>query len=150
MAEDKKLLGSPLVRFLFLVYVALMIWLLFLQRMETAMVAEENWNFVFLATLKLYWKLLFSGNLYYARQAVTNLAGNVFMFIPLGIFLPAIWSGCRKFLRLITVSASLIFLIETLQYVTGLGSCDVDDLLLNSPRIIIGYFIWKIIVRKRR
>ena len=30
-----------------------------------------------------------------------------------------------------------------LQYFTGLGSCDVDDLILNVPSAMIGYILWK-------
>ena len=148
MSNERKLHGSPLVRFLFLVYAALMIWLLFLQRIDKAIVAEENWNFIPFATLKIYWKLLISENPLYVRQAVINLAGNVVMFVPLGAFLPAIWLGCRKFLRLAVTSAGLIILIEALQYITGLGSCDVDDVILNLPGIFIGYLVWKMWFRK--
>lgn len=148
MSNERKLHGSPLVRFLFLVYAALMIWLLFLQRIDKSIVAEENWNFIPFATLKIYWKLLISENPLYVGQAVINLAGNVVMFVPLGAFLPAIWLGSRKFLSLAVTSAGLIILIEALQYITGLGSCDVDDVILNLPGIFIGYLVWKMWFRK--
>ena len=149
MSNNKKLHCTPFIRFLFLTYAVFMIWLLFLQRMENGVILEENWNFVPFKTLKLYWRLLFSGNHYYAKQAVVNLAGNVIMFIPLGYFLPAIWLRYGNFWRLLLISVCIIVIIETTQYFTGLGSCDVDDFLLNLPGIIIGFLIWAIAIKTR-
>lgn len=137
-------------RILFLAYVGLMIWLLFLQRVDTGgTIVEQNWNFVPLKTLKLYWKLLSSGNEYYVRQAVINLVGNVVMFIPLGFFLPVVWKPLRKFWLCLLCAFGIVVLVELIQWLTGLGSCDVDDLVLNIPGVIIGYWVYAPILGSR-
>lgn len=144
MVKEKNAKEGPFVRLLFLLYVGLMMWLLFVQRMDAGGTAiDDNWNFVPFKTLKLYWKLIFSGNRYYVIHSVVNLVGNVVMFIPLGIFLPLIWPKLRAFLLLLLFSLFLIIMIEVLQYFTGLGSCDIDDLLLNLPGVVIGFLISK-------
>ena len=38
----------------------------------------------------------------------------------------------------------LILAVEILQLVTLLGSCDIDDLLLNILGAAMGYVLWKL------
>ncbi len=77
-------------------------------------------------TIRFY---LFSGRVSTA-VAVRNLAGNILAFVPIGILVPLL----RRDLSLGTtflVGLVLSSCIELTQYVTGLGSCDIDDIILN-------------------
>ena len=69
--------------------------------------------------------------------------------LPLGALLPAANGKLRKFLRTFFASAALILTVEVLQLFTLLGSCDVDDLILNMAGVILGYLLWKL-CRKRK
>ena len=147
--------AQSVVRILFLLYCGLMLWLLFGQRLEgkaldiTLDGSGENLNLVPFATLRLYWRLLkkdASENL--LRQAIINLAGNVVMFVPLGWFLPKIWRAFQGFFKTVFFGIVLICLVELVQYVTGLGVCDIDDLILNALGIMLGYGIFKLRRRK--
>ena len=147
--------AQSLIRILFLAYCGLMLWLLFGQRMDgtlwdiTLNPDGESVNLVPFATVRLYWGLLQNGaSQALLRHAVINLVGNVVMFVPLGWFLPAVWRMFRGFFRAVIFGISLVCLVELLQYITGLGSCDVDDLILNAAGIILGYGIWKLKHRK--
>lgn len=63
-------------------------------------------------------------------NAVRNIGGNILVFAPLGIFIPFL----RKKLAFLTTFFAALFIsgsIELAQYKTGLGSCDIDDLILN-------------------
>lgn len=143
MVNRKKMLSlQPVIRLLFLFYIGLMVWLLFIQRLDSDIpVNGENLNLVPFKTLRLYWRLLTSDSAFYSKQAIINLAGNIVMFIPFGIFVPVIWTRFRKFLPFVILSIALIVMIEVLQYVTSLGSCDIDDFILNLPGIILGYVL---------
>lgn len=73
---------------------------------------------------------------------LVNIVGNVLVFIPFG------WLGLffRKFNKLIPAAFSflvIISLIETLQYFTGRGIADIDDVLLNSIGMLIGFILFK-------
>ncbi len=140
------------VRLLFLGYCALMLWLLFGQRMEGTLTLNpsmENVNFTPLATLKLYLRLLqTTENRALIRHAVVNLVGNVVMFMPLGWFVPRIFHRLRHFFASLLVFLAVICLVEGVQYATGLGSCDVDDLILNLPGCVLGWLTWRL-ARKR-
>lgn len=143
MAKTKKDSSSNVLwRLAFLAYFGIMLWLLFGQRMGAA-AWSENLNLEPLKTIRLYMELIRGNNGYLVRHAFINLAGNVIMFIPVGYLLPRIWKKLRGFFKVLLITIGAIALIEILQYFTGLGSCDVDDLILNVPGAMIGYFLWK-------
>ena len=128
-------------RFLFLLYAAGMIWLLFGQRWGSD--NQRAINIAPFETLKLYWWILKnSQNSALLSHAFINLVGNVVMFIPLGFYVPYLGKKTRKFLPAIGVVLLLILAVEAIQYVTCLGSCDIDDVILNMAGCIIGYLFW--------
>lgn len=144
----------------FLVYGLLMIYLLFGQRMGQIPVGtywqliRDNLNLKPLDTVwRFCWVLQNSQDAAAVRHAVVNLAGNVIMFVPLGALTPCIWGKLQKFWRHFLCMVLIIVGIELLQLVTLLGSCDVDDLILNLVGTTIGYILWWIVSwcsRKRK
>lgn len=138
-------------RFLFLLYCGAMFWLLFGQRWgEDSYLAQQgmNINLTPLHTIRQYIGLLQNDT--YRFHAVVNLFGNVLMFVPPGFLLPRIWRRFHSFWRTMLVMLLAIIAVELLQYITGLGSCDIDDLILNMSGIVAGYIYWKIRTPKRR
>ena len=86
------------VKLLFIAYSLWMLWLLFGQRIGDwsggpySAFMEQNLNFVPLATIRRYSNVLrYCADFGLRKQAVVNLAGNVCLFVPLGVFLPWIW-----------------------------------------------------------
>ena len=136
---------------MFLAYTALMLWLLFGQRLDGGMTAEQNWNWVPFNTLKVYIRIvMYTENAALLRHAIINLGGNVIMFLPLGFFLAGIWRKQRNFFLCLLTCAVIIAAIEAVQYFTRLGSCDVDDFILNLPGAMLGYGFQRLISRSRR
>lgn len=144
----------------FLIYGLLMIYLLFGQRMGQLPVGtyweriSANLNLKPLDTVWRYiWVLKNSEDAALLRHAVVNLVGNVVMFVPLGYLTPCIWGKVQKFWRHFLYMVLIIVSIELLQLFTLLGSCDVDDLILNLVGTTLGYLLWKIVSwfsRKRK
>ena len=144
--ERKRGIGQILLRIVFLLYVAAMAWLLFGQRWGGEFYRSVNLKP--LVTIKLYWKLLRGENTYLVRHAFINLVGNVVMFIPLGFFQPYLLESLRKWYKTLLTTVVLILVVEVVQYATGLGSCDIDDLILNLAGAWIGYVLWRITRKK--
>jgi glycopeptide antibiotics resistance protein len=71
-----------------------------------------------------------------------NLGGNLFGFLPLGIFLPLLFKRFRSFLTVTAVVFAISLSYELIQLCTGLGVFDVDDLILNTAGGLIGYVMW--------
>ena len=141
--------STPLWRFLFVVYSALLLWLLFDRTpgwgdAETyADVLRRNMNLVPFHTIGNYWTALKSMDFPPAfRHAVINLGGNIFLFIPIGYFLPRLWPGLRNFFLFLLTCILSITLVELLQLVTLLGSLDIDDLILNLLGMLMGYLFF--------
>lgn len=137
---------------LFGIYAAWMIWLLFGQRMGQSSDAPywerllANLNLRPLATVRSYlWVLQHSASQSQIRFAVINLGGNVIMFVPLGFFVPCIWRKMQEFGWHLLAMVLTILAIELLQLFSLLGSCDVDDLLLNLVGTTVGFGCWKIV-----
>ncbi len=130
----------------FLIYCGLMLWLLFGQRIGENFSGDyigqlaENRNLIPLATIGLYLRLIQQGR--FLQHAFVNLVGNVVMFIPLGYLLPRIWKPMGRFFLFLLTMIGVIVWIELTQYFTLLGSCDVDDLILNLSGAILGYLFF--------
>jgi len=131
-----------LLRILAAAYCLLMLWLLFGQRFH-GWDGEpiRRMNLVPFKTISPYLRSLGPGN----AHAFINLAGNVVMFVPLGFFLPCIFHRLRSFWKTVASAFIIIAAIELIQYFSGLGSLDIDDLILNLPGALIGYLIYRLI-----
>lgn len=147
-AKGKRSTGQILLRLAFVGYVVWMLWLLFGQRMGTQVYTQqlaENMNLKPFSTVGRYISLLKnSSDPMLLRHAVINLGGNVVMFIPLGFFLPRIFPLFKGFFRTFVTCLLLILSVELVQYFTMLGTCDIDDLILNMVGVCIGYPFAKI------
>lgn len=73
-----------------------------------------------------------------------NIFGNLFIFMPYGIFLPLIFKKQEKFKNFFLSITLIVILIEILQFLTMSGSCDIDDLILNVTGAVIAFLIFKI------
>lgn len=141
---------SLIINTLFIIYIALMLWLLFGQRMGRELndsyseVLLSNINLIPFATVKLFLNAI-QGSLsdYTVKHSLINLIGNVVMFIPLGYFIPSVSKKHSSFRKCISLCALIILIVEIVQLFTLLGSCDIDDFILNIAGIIIGYGIYK-------
>lgn len=75
---------------------------------------------------------------------------NILMFIPYGILMPILLSACRKWYLCLLTGVISSICIETLQYMTMRGKAQIDDVLLNSAGMMIGWAIIHIIYRKKK
>ena len=136
-------------KWIFALYCIVMIWLLFLQRLGSV-APMGRYNLVPLDTVRLYIRLLqHSESLAQRNSAIANLAGNVVLFIPFGIFIPLMVSWQQKFLPFVILTTGLLLLVELLQYVTGLGALDVDDMILNFCGVMIGRIFWRLLWKNK-
>ncbi len=83
---------------------------------------------------------------YYLKMLVRNIAGNFFLFFPLGIMIPLLFRGFDKLGRIAIFVFLLSFAAETIQYLYSLGIFDIDDILLNTIGAVGGYCSLKFIM----
>lgn len=70
--------------------------------------------------------------------------GNVVMFIPFG-FLGWIFPQLNNLKNLIITFVSVIVIVEALQYFSRLGVFDVDDVILNTFGVFLGWQMKRIL-----
>ncbi len=106
---------------------------------------ERNINLVPFQTISNYMR-------HFSRSyAYTNIIGNFVVFIPFGFLFPIVYPKKRNFFKVFGSCFLVVIGIELFQYLTCLGFCDVDDLILNMLSCIVGYVLYAVIVyRKKR
>ena len=80
-----------------------------------------------------------------ARDIIWNVVGNITMFIPSGIVLPVVYKNLNCFRKVVTAGAFISFCTEILQLPFASRASDVDDLILNTLGVAIGYGIYALI-----
>ncbi len=76
--------------------------------------------------------------------ALMNVIGNIVLFIPLGLYLQ-ISSRNKKALHGVVLVGVISLGVEITQYILGIGSADIDDIILNIFGGLLGIFIYRII-----
>ena len=79
----------------------------------------------------------------YMLNSFENLVGNVVVFIPFGFLFPYVLEGGKNFLVMLLHALVLIIGIEVFQLFSAFGAFDVDDILLNSLGVILGYIVYR-------
>lgn len=83
-------------------------------------------------------------------KVILNLGGNILGFVPLGILVPTIWKSLRRAWIVVYLGFTISVMVESAQLLLCVGSCDVDDVILNTIGTAIGYMIYSIGRNSRR
>ena len=138
-------------RFLFFLYCAIILWLLFGRSFgwDKGLTYEQmllqNVNTTPLFTIKNYLRVIVqrtNDSVYI--HCLINLLGNILLFMPIGFMIPKLWKKLRNYFKFFFITLLIILAIELLQLFTLLGCCDVDDVILNMTGLTAGYIIWTI------
>ncbi len=137
----KRSSGTRPVLVWFWLYIAGMLWLLFGQRAgKPAAPMADRISLIPFATIRQY--LTDWGQGLHVRAAVINLGGNIGMFVPFGLGLPWLYPQMRQFRPFFLFVLTVDGMIEFMQWITGLGFCDVDDIILNLLGICLGWLLY--------
>ena len=147
----KRSTQHPLLRFLFILYCGVMLWLLFGRSIgwDSSLSYEEmlmrNINTTPLYTIRNYLRVIVDRtNDSVFVHCLINLLGNIFLFIPIGFLIPKLWRKLRNFFKFFFICLLMILAVELIQLFALLGCCDVDDVILNMTGLTAGYIIWAI------
>ncbi len=129
-------MSSPLRRkiwlwLLFLYYLWVLANMLFFDAAFGRDSAASGINLVPMRTIHNYLRAYALGNIH-LKFVVINLMGNLAAFAPMAIFLPALFPIQRNILAFFATILLMVGAVEMVQYITHTGSCDIDDLLLNT------------------
>ena len=103
----------------------------------------EQYNLVPFDTIKLFMN---SYGLINPKIIINNILGNVLLFVPLGYLLKIVFNKKINIILLFIIGVSFSLTFEVMQYISGFGILDIDDLILNSIGIIIGLIVGAITI----
>ncbi|KTD88083.1 VanZ family protein [Paenibacillus etheri] len=75
-----------------------------------------------------------------------NIAGNLAVFFPMGIFIPLLMN--KGFKQTVVIVIGISVSIEVVQYILAIGISDIDDVILNTVGAIVGWSVFQYIKGK--
>ena len=81
------------------------------------------------------------------RDLLLNLIGNCAMFIPTGILTPILYKHLDSFKKTVLTGFLISLSIEILQLPFAVRASDVDDLILNTLGVAVGYCLYALVKR---
>lgn len=111
---------------------------------------ENSLSSVNVIPFRTVWNELIGNNSSVASSEVRqisalNLLANLLLFSPLGFFLPMLSEKFRTFRKIVLTGVMISTCVEILQYFIGRSS-DIDDIILNTVGVGIGFAVYKCIV----
>ena len=79
------------------------------------------------------------------REALLNLLGNTFLFLPLGIVWPIVWRQLDSHRKVLLSGLCTSLAIEILQLPFYDRVTDIDDLILNTLGFAMGYGLYLLV-----
>lgn len=149
MNEKQKKYEKIVFRILFAIYVLLVIYFLFFAETTGRTLSDRTYHYNLILFKEIKRFIVYREQL--GTFAVTaNLVGNVLIFLPFGMLVPFLTKRFKQFWGVVLLTFELSVLVEVVQLVTKVGSCDVDDILLNTIGGMLGFACYAIAVRCRR
>ena len=83
---------------------------------------------------------------------VRNVGGNILLLMPLGFLAPILWNKAKGLKAVTFLGLVVSITIELLQLLESFGGgwgrvTDIDDVICNVLGVIIGYFIYVLIIK---
>ncbi len=128
----------------FVLYTAVLIYFLFFAEKfgRGTVNSDYHYNLTLFNTIKLYVKGVDAVGFWIS---FLNIAGNIIAFVPFGVLVPAIFVKRLKSFPTVLLLGFLLSLgVEVVQLLTRVGTFDVDDVLLNTIGVALGYVVYLI------
>lgn len=142
---------NVLLKTCFFIYCVALLWILFFRQRYGHLDFEsypywhqlaDRVNLIPLATILEQLRSIFSEGDFTRPVAIRNLAANLLLFMPMGVFMPLLWDKLRQFAFCIKSGFGIILIVELVQLFTLQGSFDIDDIILNGFGFFIGYVVF--------
>jgi glycopeptide antibiotics resistance protein len=133
---------EKLIRLIFLVYIAGVLTLTFVVR-ETMVFRHPNSRGLELTPFREFDAMLSGNN---QKFWFMQIFLNILLFVPFGTLLPVVAEKFRNFWFTTILGFLFSGAIESMQYITGRGFSEVDDLINNTAGAAAGYIIFAVAV----
>ena len=141
---------KAVMKLLFIIYMCVLVYVVFFaEAMGRTPQDGYVYNLTPLKEIKRFMRYIWDNDAL-GSVARLNIFGNIIAFMPFGIYLPYTSESKLGFISTFLYTFSLSLTIELVQLITKVGSCDVDDIILNTLGGVIGYILWYIYTKLRK
>lgn len=137
-----------LCRVLFALYIAGLVYFLFFAEMLDRTGIERSYRYNLIPFREIR-RFIVYADLLGPMAVISNLFGNIVIFMPFGFLVPILGRKKRNFWFTSLLSFALSLTVECIQLVTRTGCFDVDDIFLNTIGGMLGYLVYALVQRKR-
>ena len=133
---------------IFICYILLLIYILFLSRVSLLELFSSQrtlYRSINLIPFKSIREYISGSTVNLQRFAFSNVVGNIAIFIPFGIYLPLFKKDKRVITNLLFIFIVSLF-VEIIQWLFGIGTSDIDDIILNCLGGLIGILGYKFLL----
>ena len=132
-------------KIIFALYIFFLLYFLIFSEIygRSGVMQDYHYNITPFQEIERFWK--------YREQlglmSYINLFGNVLIFVPFG-FMEPLTSKKRSFWATLIDGCLVSLSVEIFQFITKVGRFDVDDLMLNTTGVALGYvcfIVWNAI-----
>ncbi|WP_339266450.1 VanZ family protein [Paenibacillus sp. FSL K6-1330] len=102
--------------------------------------SEFSYNLVPFSTMASYFPIR-------SLASLINIVGNIAVFVPFGVLIPVVFR--IRYVKMLGFFLVGLFVLEMAQLISRRGSLDVDDFILNSVGVTIGYGLLGVIMKSR-
>lgn len=135
MKNRHRILHNILLYSVFACYILIVVFLLFLKRHDF-----RSLNLIPFHSIFSY----LSGNRFLKSFALSNILGNIVLFVPMGVYL-SVFLRKNKPLRITLFVILMSVIAEVIQYVCRRGVADIDDVILNGLGGFLGVLSYQIL-----
>ena len=148
MSEKEKRRIQAVGTVMFVLYVGVLAYFLFFSEAYGRGVRRETYCYNLIPFSEI-WRFFRYRTLVGIRSYVVNVYGNILAFVPFGFFLPVAFRSVDRGILPVLNGLIFSFVVELIQLISKVGIFDVDDLILNTAGVILGYLIFRICNRMR-
>lgn len=144
--SDSMTTKEKIIRITFIIYLVEVLVFTFVIRESLVFRTFDNRGTV-LVPFREYVELLHGHNrAFWTKQIILN----ILLFIPLGVLLPVISDWFKKLWKVVLIGFLFSCFIEAMQYITGRGLTEIDDVINNTLGAFLGFLICVLISTKLR
>lgn len=100
----------------------------------------KTYSLVPLKTIKNYF-MAYKNNTINKSTVIDNIFGNLVVFCPAGYIIPFFIRKARKLHWFCLIMLVILCMVEFVQFLTGRGNMDIDDVILNFLGAVIFFFL---------
>lgn len=126
---------------LFIIYLLALAYFLFFAEATGRTFSDRTYQYNLILFHEIRRFITYRRQLGFAA-VMLNLVGNVIAFVPFGVFLPLLVRRVRSLIKTSLLGFEFSLFVELVQLFSKVGSFDVDDILLNTFGVIVGYVLF--------